>query len=422
MDPHKPALRPATELQHAADGGSKKIFQQQDGSSDKHAARLGTVVITAAGTGGHITPGLAVAEELRKQGVKVIWLGGKRPLEYDMVSAAGFEFHALPMMGLRGRGLHGVMQLPWRLCRASVHAWRLLRRLKPQVVLAFGGYVTGPVGLVAYMCRTPLFIHEQNAVAGMTNRYLSRLSKGVFTAFPHAFPVALQARLQPRIQVIGNPLRLDQAIVSQSRDRHATLTQKKSHRREHPLRILVLGGSQGAAFLNQHLPEVFTEFASNKPIAVRHQAGQRALSSVQQHYAEHKLWSTPNCSVEVVGFIPDLAASYAWADVIICRAGALTVSEVAAAGVPAIFIPFPAAVDDHQWHNASYLVDQGAAYVVREQDFSSAVIQRYLKQWHEQPQSLLQMAQAARAAAKLDAATELVSQVQAAMPETVKVT
>jgi UDP-N-acetylglucosamine--N-acetylmuramyl-(pentapeptide) pyrophosphoryl-undecaprenol N-acetylglucosamine transferase len=300
------------------------------------------VLIMAGGTGGHVFPGLALADHLRRQGCRVAWLGTARGIEARLVPAAGFELHTLPVSGLRGKSLASLLLAPWRLGLSLWAALALMLRLRPGVVVGFGGFASGPGGLMAAALGRTLFIHEQNAVAGLTNRWLARVADRVFAAFPGAFPARIGA------VVIGNPVRAEIAALPPP--------EARMEGREGPLRLLVLGGSLGARSLNQVVPAALALMPVAERPAVRHQAGERTLEFARQAYGN------AGVEAEVTAFIDDMAQAYAWADLVVCRAGALTVAEIAAAGLAAIFVPYPHAVDDHQTANAGFLVDAEAAW------------------------------------------------------------
>lgn len=308
--------------------------------------RTRTVTILAGGTGGHIFPGLAVAEALRADGVDVRWLGTPHGLENRLVPAAGIELDRVRITGLRGRGLLGWLAAPFRVVRAMLQARRILKDSRPGCALSMGGYAAGPAGLAARTLSIPLVIHEQNSVAGLTNRWLAPFARIVCTGFPDALRGA---------RVTGNPVRPEIRNLPEPRSR--------LDGRSGPLRLLVIGGSQGAAIFNQVVPEALARLPSNERPVTRHQAG-RQLQPAQNNY------SKAGVEAEVVEFIDDMAAAWAWADFAICRSGALTVAELAAAGVPAVLVPFPAAVDDHQTGNARYLSDVGAGWLMAQADFT----------------------------------------------------
>lgn len=348
------------------------------------------ILIAAGGTGGHVFPGLAVARGLSEKGHSVEWVGTERGIEARLVPAAGIELHLVRIAGLRGRGVVELLAAPVRLVRALYQSLRLLRRLRPSLVLGFGGYVAGPIGLAAKLTRTPLLIHEQNARAGTTNRLLSRVANGVLTGFPGALP---------RGEFVGNPVRAEIAGIASWRE----------PRIEGSLKILVLGGSQGALALNRQLPKILAEAAqaAHKTLIIRHQCGERWLEVTADAYREVGL------AADVVGFIGDMADAYANADMVICRAGAMTVSEVAAAGRAALFIPFPFAIDDHQSANADWLCRAGGGKWVAEADLE--LRGRELLGDMFASDNLAKMADAARQAARVDATDRIVARCEEAI-------
>lgn len=340
------------------------------------------VLIMAGGTGGHIFPGLAVAAALRAQDVPVVWLGAEGGLETRLVPAAGLPIETVQVSGVRGKDLGRRLRAPWMLLRAVWQARGVLRRHRPRCVLSMGGYAAGPGGIAAWLTRRPLLVHEQNRVPGMTNRALARFARRVLAGFPDAFPPSA------KLQVVGNPVRAEIAALAPPEQRFAG--------REGPLRLLVLGGSQGARALNRALPQALARQASNL-WAVRHQCGERFADEARAAYAEAGV----NASVEP--FIADMAAAYGWADLVVCRAGALTIAELAAAGVGAVLVPFPFAVDDHQTRNADYLVEGGAAHRLVESPTLADELADLLPTLADRAR-LMAMASAARARAQTGAA------------------
>ncbi len=303
------------------------------------------VLIMAGGTGGHIFPGIAVARELLARGVPVVWLGGRKGLESQLVPGAGIQLETIDFSGVRGKGLLAFMLAPLRLARAVLAARRLIAGLAPRSVLSMGGYAAAPGGIAAWLLKRPLVVHEQNRVAGFTNRLLARLARRVLGGFDGALPGA---------EWIGNPVRAEIAAMPPPGEADHTGS----------LHILVLGGSQGAASLNTQLPLVFQRRGSAPALDIRHQCGGKHLDKTRAAYSQAGI------EARIEPFIDDMAAAYAWADLVICRAGALTIAELCAAGVAAILVPFPAAVDDHQTRNAEMLVEVGAACLVAEgEDF-----------------------------------------------------
>ncbi len=298
------------------------------------------VLVMAGGTGGHIFPGLAVAEALRAEGWRVHWLGAPDSMEARLVPPRGFAFEPVDFGGVRGKGLLTLAWLPVRLLRAFWQAWRVVRRVRPDVVVGLGGYITFPGGMMAVLAGRPLVLHEQNSVAGLANRVLAQVADRVFCAFPGALPGG---------QWIGNPLRA--AFLQQ--DPPA----RRFAGRQGPLRLLVVGGSLGAQALNETVPRALALLAPSQRPMVWHQSGERHLDALRAAYAQ------AGVEAQCVAFIDDTARAFADADVIIARAGASTVTEIAAVGAAALFVPFPHAVDDHQTANARFLSDDGAAWL-----------------------------------------------------------
>jgi UDP-N-acetylglucosamine--N-acetylmuramyl-(pentapeptide) pyrophosphoryl-undecaprenol N-acetylglucosamine transferase len=343
----------------------------------------GPVIVMAGGTGGHIFPGLAVAEELLARKVPVVWFGTENGLETRYVQKLRVHFEPIAIGGLRGRGPLAAITMPFRLGRAVLAARALLRRHAPRAAISFGGYVAAPGGIAARMLGVPLIVHEQNRIAGMTNRHLARRATRVLTGFDGVFPGA---------EWVGNPVRSTIAAVPAPAVRYAG--------REGPIKLLVLGGSQGAQSLNAALPEVLRRRGARMPVLVRHQCGAKHFDKARAAYMNAGI------EADVVPFEDNMAAAYEWADLVICRSGALTLAELAAAGVPSILVPFPHAVDDHQSRNAEAMVAAGAARLVPEgEDF----VKRLGSAFEEINDRvvLLRMAEAARAQAKPDAARRI---------------
>lgn len=341
------------------------------------------VLITAGGTGGHIFPALAVADLLSARGIPVMWLGSDIGLEKTLVPER-FPMTCITARRLRGKGLRTYLAAPWHLLQSTWQAYRAMHRLRPRAVLAMGGFVSGPGGLAAKLAGIPLIVHEQNAVAGYTNRLLAGFANAVAAAYPGVFSRNADAK------VVGNPVRADIAALPPPQQRL---------RNEHtPLRIFVLGGSQGAHVLNQLIVKFAAEWLQPQQIEIWHQTGKQDYVAIQALYANIPL------NAKVQPFIDDMAAAYQWADLLICRAGALTVAEIAAVGVASILVPFPAAVDDHQWHNARYLEQAGAAKIIREADLSPARLTALIDAFLLDRSLILSMAQKARDLAQPDAA------------------
>ncbi|MES2310666.1 MAG: undecaprenyldiphospho-muramoylpentapeptide beta-N-acetylglucosaminyltransferase [Pseudomonadota bacterium] len=339
------------------------------------------VLIMAGGTGGHIFPGLAVAECLRAQGVPVVWLGAVGGMETKVVPAQRIELHTVAVGGLRGKGIKTRLLAPLMLLRALFASLAVLRRVKPRSVLSMGGYVAGPGGLAAWLLRRPLLVHEQNRVAGFTNRKLAGLAERVLAGF---------ADVLPQAEWVGNPVR----------DAIAALplpAQRMADRSGRP-RLLVLGGSLGARALNLTVPQALAQLTPAQRPEVVHQCGTRGLDEARAAYAK------AGVEAQVVAFIDDMAGSYEWADLAVCRAGALTLAELTAAGLGAVLVPFPHAVDDHQTRNAEALVAIGAAVVMQESELDIPSLAQRLESLLSDRRRLLAMAEAARTLAKPDAA------------------
>jgi len=345
------------------------------------------ILIMAGGTGGHVFPALALARLLREQSLEVVWLGTARGLESRVIPAEGIPIERLSVGGLRGKGVLTWLAAPFRLLLALIQALRVMRRYRPVVVVGLGGFVTGPGGLAAWLTRRPLVIHEQNAVAGFTNRCLAHLARQVLEGFPGSFGHDVQARL------IGNPVRRDISAVPPPAARFAGRTG--------PVRILVIGGSQGATRLNAVVPFALKRVAGWLAVDVRHQAGERWIDAGRASYAQ------AGVRADVRPFIEDMSEAYGWADLVICRAGALTVSELAAVGVAAILVPYPGSVDDHQAYNAQYLVRAGAAVVIPDRELTAERLATELQRLCAGRGKLLAMAERARLLARPRAADEL---------------
>lgn len=307
--------------------------------------KISTVMIMAAGTGGHVFPALAVAEELRRQGVQVHWLATLAGMEHRLVGKTDIPLHPIDIQGLRGNGIKRLLAAPFKILFATLAAMRLMRSLKIDAVAGFGGYVSGPGGLAARLLGIPLLVQEQNAIPGLTNKKLASMAKLVLQAFPNTFPA------QDKVKTTGNPVRQAICELPLPAFRYA-------ERGDAPLSVLVVGGSLGAQALNEHVPAGLAKLGI--PLHIRHQCGQQQVVTTTQRY---NALNNSQLKAEVVPFIEDMAAAYAAADLVICRAGALTVTELATVGVAAVFIPLPSAVDDHQTVNAGYLADSGAAII-----------------------------------------------------------
>jgi UDP-N-acetylglucosamine--N-acetylmuramyl-(pentapeptide) pyrophosphoryl-undecaprenol N-acetylglucosamine transferase len=347
-------------------------------------SREAPVMIMAGGTGGHIFPGLAVAQALRARGVPVVWLGSSHGLENRLVPAADITLDTIAVTALRGRGGLSLLLAPLRLARALWQAVGVLRRRRPRSVLSLGGFAAGPGGLAAWLLRRPLLVHEQNRVPGMTNRCLSHFARRVLSGFPDAFPSAMRA------EMVGNPVRPAIAAVPPPDARFAS--------RGLARRLLVLGGSQGARALNLALPTALAAVPPDVPVEVRHQCGERHRAEAEQAYA------AAGRTARIEPFIDDMAEAYGWADLVVCRAGALTLAELCAAGVGAVLVPYPHAVDDHQTRNAEFLVAAGGARLLAEDAALPTTLGALLHELLPTRSSLLELARAARAQARTDAA------------------
>jgi UDP-N-acetylglucosamine--N-acetylmuramyl-(pentapeptide) pyrophosphoryl-undecaprenol N-acetylglucosamine transferase len=348
-----------------------------------------TIMIMAGGTGGHVFPALAVARVLRDQGARIVWLGTREGIEARVVPAAGFELEIITIRSLRGGGLMRWLLLPVRLNIAMFQALCILRRTKPDAVLAMGGFASGPGSLMASALRIPLLIHEQNAIAGLTNRWLAQIADVVMGGFPAAFGE------RHGVRVVGNPVRQEIVALPSPETRLAE--------RQGRLHLLIVGGSQGAQVFNQVVPEAVRALPEASRPQLWHQTGKRDEASVAAVYRA----ILPDA--RVAAFIEDMAAAYAWADVVVCRAGAMTIAELAAAGVASILVPFPHAADDHQTANARFLEERDAAVLLPQTEFTPARLAELLTSISTNRTLLRRMAVNARACATTDA-TESVAQ------------
>lgn len=345
----------------------------------------GGVLIMAGGTGGHVFPGLAVARHLAARRVPIVWLGTREGIEARAVPASGLPIALewIEMRPLRGSGLAAWLRLPWVLARAMRQAHRVLRRRRPQVVLSFGGFVAVPGGLVAALAGTPLVIHEQNAIAGLSNRLLALLADRVLAAFPGAFR-------RVEVRVVGNPVRGEIVRLPPPAERLA--------RRNGRLRLLVVGGSLGAAVFNEIVPQAYARLPEAGRPQIWHQCGRGNQAAVESAYADGL-----GQGVRVSEFIDDMAQAYEWADLVLCRAGAMTVAELAASGSAAILVPYPYAVDDHQTANARFLSERGAAVLLPQPQLTVSRLAELLAELSDSRYTLIQMASAARALSVPDA-------------------
>jgi UDP-N-acetylglucosamine--N-acetylmuramyl-(pentapeptide) pyrophosphoryl-undecaprenol N-acetylglucosamine transferase len=335
------------------------------------------ILIMAGGTGGHVFPALAVADYLKQRGAEITWLGTPTRMEATLVPQHGIPLDTIDIEGLRGRGALSWCVAPWRLLKATWQAFRIIQRRQPQVVLGMGGFASGPGGVAAWLLRKPLVIHEQNAVAGTTNKLLSRLAGTVCESFPHTF------QLPRKLHCTGNPVRENIAAIPEPAQRFAS--------RSGPLRLLILGGSLGAKAINEHLPAALALLPPDRRPEVWHQCGDKHAEATRALYAQLGL------QVKLTPFIQDMAEAYAWADYVIARAGALTVTELMAAGLGAILIPFPQAIDDHQTKNAAILVKAGAADLIPQSELHPQALADLLLARYQDRAELCLRAEKARA-------------------------
>jgi UDP-N-acetylglucosamine--N-acetylmuramyl-(pentapeptide) pyrophosphoryl-undecaprenol N-acetylglucosamine transferase len=341
-----------------------------DQNSTTKAQKL--ILLMAGGTGGHVFPALAIAKALQKQNITVCWLGTRRGLEARVVPAANIDIKYINIKGIRGKGLFSLLIAPFKIILAIWQSLRILRQLKPAAVVGMGGFVTGPGGVATWLLRIPLLIHEQNAIAGLTNRWLARLASVVMEAFPNTFPKNYHA-----IHT-GNPLRAEILALSKPIPREI----------HNPLRVFIVGGSLGAKILNETVPDALKQIEG--PIEVWHQTGEIHIEAMRQAY------DSVSFNTEVMAFIEDMAQAYAWADLVICRAGAITVSELAQAGVASILVPYPYAVDDHQTSNAVYLSENGGAILLPQTELTVEKLAALINELQQNPTRLQAMSTAAK--------------------------
>jgi UDP-N-acetylglucosamine--N-acetylmuramyl-(pentapeptide) pyrophosphoryl-undecaprenol N-acetylglucosamine transferase len=352
-----------------------------------------TILVMAGGTGGHVFPALAVAGELASRGWNVVWLGTRAGMEAKLVAERGYPIEWISISGLRGKGLLTVSLLPLALILACGQSMGVLLRLRPDVVLGMGGYASFPGGLMAVLLARPLVLHEQNSIAGLTNRVLAAVADRVLAGFPNAFQLPIANRLAglfpkpKKVEWLGNPVRAEIAAIAHPDRRYLD--------RAGRLRLLVIGGSQGAQALNENLPQALALISETERPSVVHQAGAKHIEALRSHY------SRAGVDGELIAFIDDMAARYAWCDFVVCRSGALTVAELTAAGVASVLVPFPAAVDDHQTVNARFLSEAGAAVLVLQKDLTPELLAALIRGMTRA--ELLAMAAKARLLAKPDA-------------------
>ncbi len=348
------------------------------------SAGYGKVMIMAGGTGGHVYPALALAAELARRGQQIEWLGTPRGIENRLVPEAGYPLHHIQVSGVRGKSWTEKLAAPIRILRSVGQAWSHLRRLSPDLAVGFGGFASGPGGMACKLSGVPLVIHEQNAVAGTTNRLLAKMARRCLSAFPN---VIAQGEL------VGNPVRPEILNLPSPWIRYQA--------RSSEINVLVLGGSLGALAINQAMPEAVAGMSNPATISIRHQCGERWVQETNSGYASRGI------EADVVSYISDMAEAYAWADIVVCRAGAMTVSEVASAGVAAIFIPLPGAIDDHQTANAKWLADEDAAWLVPQTTDCAQHIRTLLEEASLNRSLLIEKAEAARRLSHPDAVLKM---------------
>ena len=345
-----------------------------------------TIMIMAGGTGGHVFPALAVADILTQRGVIVTWMGTAKGIESRLVPEAGYPLTEISVQGLRGNGAIGWIKAPFKLAKAVLEAIAVIKNTNVDLVLGLGGFTSGPGGVAAWLLRKPVVIHEQNAIPGLTNKLLGVIATRVLQGFPNSFKVSLQA------EWVGNPVR---ASIAETAAPIISV--------EMPgfIRLLVLGGSLGAKSLNEILPRSLALIGSSRNITVRHQCGQKHLGECKKNYQQ------VGVQAEVTEFISNMAEAYNWADLVVCRAGALTIAELSAVGVASILVPYPHAVDDHQTHNASALLDVGAAVLIDESELDEEVLSNRIIELTSSSNNLFNMAVAAKTQAKPKAAVTI---------------
>ena len=331
------------------------------------------IMIMAGGTGGHVYPGLAVANYLHGKGIPLLWLGTSRGLEAKVVPDCGYQLLTINISGLRGKGIFKWLLAPVAVLVAIMQSIIIFIQRKPAAVLGMGGFVSGPGGIAAWLLRIPLCIHEQNAIAGLTNRKLEPLAHTVMAAFPGTFRASIKT------SITGNPVRDEILNV-----------QKKVYSNDSPIRLLILGGSLGARALNEIIPETLAILPGSVKYEIKHQTGEKLFTETRLHY------DSLNVSAELIPFIENMAEVYSWADIVICRAGASTISELAAVGIASILVPFPFAVDDHQTANAGYLSDNGAALLYQQSELTREKLAELICEFFHSRERLQTMADAAR--------------------------
>ncbi|MAJ91521.1 MAG: undecaprenyldiphospho-muramoylpentapeptide beta-N-acetylglucosaminyltransferase [Legionellales bacterium] len=342
------------------------------------------ILIMAGGTGGHVYPALAVADTLKLEGFKLFWLGSNNGLEKNIVPKHGYTLLKINVKGIRGKGIFHLLSAPFFIVASIFQALLVMVKIRPVIVLGMGGFASGPGGIAAWLMRIPLLIHEQNSIAGLTNRLLSPFAVSVMTAFPEVF------KNSDKTIITGNPIRYEIEKISKPENRYINLKSKE-------LRILVLGGSLGAEKLNKIVPATISSLGNEYVLKVKHQCGEKNFSKTQSIYKDY------NLNIDLTPYIDDMVHAYTWADLVICRAGASTISEITACGIASILIPYPFAVDNHQMSNAKYLSDQGAAILIEEEKCNIDKLKNILLDFINTPDLLLGMAKKAKNLSKPEA-------------------
>jgi UDP-N-acetylglucosamine--N-acetylmuramyl-(pentapeptide) pyrophosphoryl-undecaprenol N-acetylglucosamine transferase len=336
---------------------------------------LQRVLIMAGGTGGHVFPGLAIADYLRQKGIDVHWLGTQQGIEARLVPEAKFPLHLITIKGIRGNGIKSLLTAPLSIITAVMQSKRIIQKVNPDVVIGLGGFASGPGGMASWLMGRPLIIHEQNAKAGFTNKLLGHFAKRVLSGFPNVF------KPQSKVQVVGNPVRVEIENIPAPSERLLS--------RHAACRLLILGGSLGAQALNEVVPRALAKMQVNERPDIFHQTGDRHIDKVKS------LYESIGVQANLTPFIKDMAFVYSWADMVLCRAGALTVAELCAVGLGAIFVPFPLAVDDHQTANASYMVNHHAALCIQQSELTDERLADILREFSLSSKKRLSMAEAA---------------------------
>jgi len=352
----------------------------------KQTKALKRVLIMAGGTGGHVFPGLAVARLLHDHHVDVHWLGTRQGLEARLVPAANIPLHLISIHGLRGKGMKTLITAPLRISSAVKQSLQVMKEVKPDVVVGMGGFVSGPGGIASWLMQRPLVIHEQNAKAGLTNKILARFSKRILEGFPHAF------KQQSKVIAVGNPVRqeIENLLPPQQRIDSSS-----------SFRLLVLGGSLGAQGLNEIVPRALAQLRPDERPEIWHQTGDKHFDVTKNLYESMRV------RAKLTPFIQDMAEAYVWANMVLCRAGASTVAELCAAGLGAILVPYPYAVDDHQTANAGFMVSNNAALCIQQAELTESRLSDIVKQFSNAPEKRLAMAEAAYRLRKVNVAEKV---------------